>query len=198
MRNDGTAVNIEPLSISPDGTLLLVGRLGIDRDDIVRLPLEPEPGDPVLLIADALDASFSPDGRWIAYSSRASGRSEVYMRSFRPPDRVGPETPVSTTGGARPEWLRDRGDSGLELVYFDTAESVPATVTIEVEPTPRISPPGHLRALKEMGESVVGRWQFMPDGRWIAIFRGEEEVETGEIRVVLNWFEELKRSVSAP
>lgn len=53
---------------------------------------------------------FSPDGRWIAYDSDESGRSEVYVRSFP----SGPGTwQVSTAGGAFPKWRRD----GKELFY---------------------------------------------------------------------------------
>jgi len=55
-------------------------------------------------------ASFAPDGKWIAYTSDESGRSEVYIESF--PDR-GKRTRVSTRGGTFPRWRRD----GRELFF---------------------------------------------------------------------------------
>src|SRR5262249_18354663 len=53
----------------------------------------------------------SPDGRWIAYRSDESGRSEVYISSF--PKPAG-KLQVSTAGGVTPRWRRD----GRELYYL--------------------------------------------------------------------------------
>jgi Tol biopolymer transport system component len=60
---------------------------------------------------DETNAAFSPDGRWIAYQSGASGRDEVYVRRF--PSRP-PSYRVSRDGGATPAW---RGD-GRELFFL--------------------------------------------------------------------------------
>ncbi|PYR76842.1 MAG: hypothetical protein DMF87_17200 [Acidobacteria bacterium] len=38
----------------------------------------------VVTTADETEAAFSPDGRWIAYSSDESGRRDVYVREFVP------------------------------------------------------------------------------------------------------------------
>jgi hypothetical protein len=56
------------------------------------------------------DGQFSPDGRWVAYGSDDSGRSEIYVQPFPGP---GDKTQVSTAGGAQVRW---RGD-GKELFY---------------------------------------------------------------------------------
>jgi serine/threonine protein kinase len=56
-------------------------------------------------------ALFSPDGRWVAYSSSESGRWEIYVTSF--PDAHG-KWQVSNGGGTQPKW---RGD-GKELFYL--------------------------------------------------------------------------------
>ena len=53
---------------------------------------------------------FSPDGKWLAYSSTESGRSEVYVTPFPGP---GGRWQVSTEGGWFPQWRRD----GRELFY---------------------------------------------------------------------------------
>ena len=55
-------------------------------------------------------ATFSPDGRWIAYTSDESGRLEIMIRSF-PGD--GPRKQVSTTGGETPSFASD----GRTLFY---------------------------------------------------------------------------------
>ena len=61
--------------------------------------------------ADERNPQVSPDGKWIAYSSNESGRSEIYVRPF-------PEGPgrilVSVNGGVFPRWRRD----GRELYFM--------------------------------------------------------------------------------
>ncbi len=50
------------------------------------------------------DARFSPDGRWVAYSSNANGPFEVYLRPF---EGEGDAIAVSSAGGRHPAWRRD-------------------------------------------------------------------------------------------
>src|SRR6185503_11871023 len=57
-------------------------------------------------------ARFSPDGRWVAYTSDESGRNEVYVQPF--PDPSGGKWMVSREGGTQPRWRRD----GKELYYL--------------------------------------------------------------------------------
>src|ERR1017187_2296929 len=59
---------------------------------------------------------FSPDGKWVAYESDESGRSEVYVRPFPGP---GTPFPISTGGGANPRWSRDRKE-----LYFVAPDSM--------------------------------------------------------------------------
>jgi Tol biopolymer transport system component len=60
------------------------------------------------------EGRFSPDGRWIAYTSNESGRFEVYVRSFSgSPGVVAGKWQVSSSGGSGPRWRRD----GRELFF---------------------------------------------------------------------------------
>jgi Tol biopolymer transport system component len=60
-------------------------------------------------------AQFSPDGRWIAYSSNESGQGEVYVRAFSgQPSGIAGEWKISADGGASPRWSPD----GKELYYL--------------------------------------------------------------------------------
>jgi serine/threonine-protein kinase len=59
------------------------------------------------------DPTFSPDGRWLAYSSDRSGTREVYVSPF--PDIESARVTVSRNGGLGPQWAR----SGRELFYVD-------------------------------------------------------------------------------
>ena len=57
-------------------------------------------------------AQFSPDGRFVAYTSDETGRNEIYVRPF--PQASGGKWLVSTNGGTEPRWRRD----GKELFYI--------------------------------------------------------------------------------
>ncbi len=87
-------------------------------------------------------ASFSPDGRWVAYQSDESGPMEIYVRPFAPPGAgdaargpgrgqtaavAGGQWQVSTAGGAYPVWRAD----GKELYYLNPAGAmVAASITV--------------------------------------------------------------------
>ena len=64
-------------------------------------------------------ARFSPDGKWVAYSSNESGKWEIYVTTF--PDAHG-KWQVSTAGGTQPRW---RGD-GKELFYLSPDDKLVA------------------------------------------------------------------------
>jgi dipeptidyl aminopeptidase/acylaminoacyl peptidase len=74
--------------------------------------------------ADERNPQVSPDGRWIAYSSNETGRSEVYIRSF--PEGAG-RIQVSVNGGVFPRWRRD----GRQL-YFLNLVSLGALLASEI------------------------------------------------------------------
>ena len=118
---DGTAEEIivvdgrpkAPTDISADGRLLLYNAsdAGTPTDVwVVPLTGERTPHRVVNSAFDDRDAVFSPDGRWIAYQSNESGRTEVYVRPF---DTSTPRFQVSTAGGQQVRWAR----SG-ELFYL--------------------------------------------------------------------------------
>ncbi len=55
--------------------------------------------------------TFSPDGRWLAYSSNESGVFQVYVRAF--PDKGGKWQISNAGGGLYPQWSRN----GRDLFY---------------------------------------------------------------------------------
>src|SRR5262249_7756482 len=66
--------------------------------------------DPPVIARTA--ATYSPDGRWLAYCSLESGQIEVYVRPFPGP---GGKWGISTAGGTHPVWSRNN----RELFYLD-------------------------------------------------------------------------------
>ena len=125
------------------------------------------------------DAAFSPDGRWIAYTSEESGRPEVYVQPFPGPGR---KSRVSVDGGGAPAWSKD----SKELFFVLGAKMMASHVSL----TPVFS---SSRPEALFDAPWRGAWVVAPDGRFLMIRRSEAETSTREIRIVLNWFEELKR-----
>ena len=94
----------------PGGGDILAVRPGVDSS--VRVLA----GTPAEEVAPAV----SPDGRWMAYSSNASGRREIFVRPF--PDGGDARFQVSRTGGIAPHWH----PNGRELFYIDAAGQMTA------------------------------------------------------------------------
>jgi dipeptidyl aminopeptidase/acylaminoacyl peptidase len=112
-----------PTDWSPDGKNLLYW----GNEDLWVVPVDGKE-KPYTLAKTRFDeraGSFSPDGKWVAYSSNESLRYEIYLTSF--PDRDGKRYTVSNQGGAIPAWRRD----GKEL-YFVAGDgqltAVPVTI----------------------------------------------------------------------
>jgi Tol biopolymer transport system component len=89
------------LATQDSGGFLALDMTGPERRERVVVQ---EPGAPVG------DPAFSPDGRWVAYTSTDSGRDEVYVQPYPGP---GKGVTVSTDGGRAPVWRRD----GTEFFY---------------------------------------------------------------------------------
>ena len=101
-----------PSDWSADGKLLLFDQEEPKtKRDLWIFPMDGGKPYPILqTAANEYAARFSPDGRWIAYTSDESGQEEVYVQSFPP---AGGKRKVSHQGGSFPEWRRD----GKELFY---------------------------------------------------------------------------------
>ena len=84
---------------------------GIAPVNLMALPTSGD-GKPIRIVSEPIQhAQFSPDGRWIAYSSAKSGRLEVYVVAF--PTGT-PQGQVSNNGGEQPRWAGRAG----ELIYL--------------------------------------------------------------------------------
>jgi Tol biopolymer transport system component len=169
-------------SWSPDGLLALGESDPTTGLDIWIMPLEThgEP-QPFLVTPFGEDAPiFSPDGRWLAYTSNESGQYEVYVQPYPGPGR---RWTISTEGGEAPVWSSD----GRELFYVRARQMW--AVTIETEPEFRAGTP---RLLFEGPYELSTRhphYDVLPDGRFIML---EQESERTTFNIILNWVEELK------
>jgi eukaryotic-like serine/threonine-protein kinase len=159
---------------------------GARRGDVWILPLDGERKPFPFLNGAASEhsARFSPDGRWIAYVSDESRRSEVYVRPF---DGAGaaanaPRWQVSSNGGAQPLWRRD----GRELFYLtpdDQLVAVPVKGGGTFQAGPEVPlfrvGPGFRRGTRN-DYDVAGDGQ-----RFLFGMRAPEG--TSAINVIVNW-----------
>ncbi len=140
---------------------------------------------------------FSPDGRWLAYASDESGRTEVYVQPYPGP---GPPQQVSTNGGIGPAWSRD----GRELFYANTqAVGGQATSTemmavpVTLRPTFTAGAPRQLFEGRYGATSGIRSYDVTADGRRFLMVQQRERpaVAAAEMILVQNWLEEVKARV---
>ncbi len=129
---------------------------------------------------------FSPDGRWLAYTSKESGQYEVYVIPF-PDDRR--RWPISTDGGTEPVWARN----GRELFYRNGDRMM--SVAIETEPELIASKPVLLFEGRYERSISLFNYDVSPDGERFVMIQGEQETVPTRLNIVLNWFDELERLV---
>jgi hypothetical protein len=170
------AVGGTPEDWSHDGTLLY--RTTGEENAFWALPVEGD-GPPELVLSSSFSlggARMSPDGRWLAYVSDETGRSEIYVRPFR---RPGGRVQVSGDGGNQPRW------GGDELFYLSNGQLMVVDVREEAS-GPEVGVPVALIPADAL-RAAVGSYGVTPDGqRFLVMMRVEEEVKQ-RIHVVTNW-----------
>lgn len=104
-----------PVALLPDGTELLVRETSPDGGrSLMMVALDGTGREAPVIQRGSLrtqNGEVSPDGRWLAFDSDSSGRSEIYVRPY--PNVDARQWPVSTAGGTRPHWVR----AGKELFF---------------------------------------------------------------------------------
>ena len=185
-----------PSSFSPDGTVLAYSESRADSgSDIWTVRLDgATPRRPELFLRTASNEDlplFSPDGRWLAFRSNESGRMEVYVARF-PGAAV--KRQVSIDGGDQPQW----GPNGRRLFYLNGSRVM--SVEVNTESGLQVGKP-RLLFERAPSESALnsGQWghtyAVFPDGNRFLFVSNAARPEVRELKVVLNWFEELKRRV---
>jgi Tol biopolymer transport system component len=187
-----------PSSVSPDGTRIVAWSASQSAAiDVMMLTLSDRRIQPLIQTPSVeRNGEISPDGRWLAYESNASGRLQIYVRPF--PDVDGGLWQVSSDGGTQPLWARN----GEELFYI-TPDRTLSRVRVEHEPT---WPSGTLGIRLDRqyflgNEARSGRmYDVSADGRFLMIkdAAADRAASPATIVVVQNWHEELKRLVPTP
>lgn len=121
--------------------------------------------------------SFSPNSKFLAYTSNESGVFEVYVQTF---PASGGRWQISTHGGTNPVWRRD----GKEMFYLSADGRIMA-VDVDLK-TPSFGAPRALFQTAIAGDTTTDHFAVTSDGRRFLLQAGAEGSRTG-FAVVLNW-----------
>ena len=182
-----------PFSFSPDGRLLAFTEENSETSwDLWVLPLEGERKAEPFLVTPAIEAApvFSPDGRWIAYSSYESGRFEVYVRPFPGP---GGKWQVSTNGGVFHRWTKN----GREMIYREGANRWMAVPITARDDSFRAGTPETLFEVNFLTTGTIPNYDVSRDGNRFIVLQTEgqtdSELDRSHLTFIFNWFEEVRR-----
>ena len=185
-----------PESWSPDGEVLLFSATKDSISSLWTYWLRDRKATPFSDVKGSslpTNATFSPDGHWVAYQFKEPGSTGT-----EPVTHVEPFPPTGKKNqivqGGRPMWSRD----GKEL-FFVPAPGRFMAVTVRTAPSftftsPVAVPRGFVEALPANPRT----FDVLSDGRFVVVgTQGQSQSTPGptQIHVVLNWFEELKRLV---
>jgi len=194
-----------PGSVSPDGRYVAFhqSQTGMGRDIwMLRLdttdPDTPKPGTAEVFLStkgNDVEPAFSPDGKWLAYTSNESGAYHIFVRPFPEGSKGGGQAQVSTLSGRFPLWSR----TAKELFYVTLDGHI---MVVPYSVNGRTFEPGKPR---QWSSSPIALWvnytpyDLMPDGKRVVMFPVTESA-SGEranlhLTFLLNFFDDLKRKI---
>ena len=187
-----------PDAFSPDGRMVFTEAIAGAKRQIRILPVESEGGQmragvpqPLFKASSGPEhPSFSPDGRWLAYSNTEGGPYEVYVRAF--PDK-GRQVQVSNSGGIMPFWSRN----GHELFYRTEDQRIMvANYTVKDDSfIPERPRQWYGNRIANVGTNR--NLDLAPDGRRFVVLMPAETTEAREsqshVTLVMNFLDEVRR-----
>jgi Tol biopolymer transport system component len=178
-----------PLSWSNDSQWLLYTSVDpVTKEDLWVAPMSgtgagtPEP----FLTTNYREtvASFSPDGRFVAYVSDETGTSEVYVRAF--PPSTGGKWLLSRGGGYQPRWRPD----GNELLYISGRAQLTSVTRVGASTgwanaASRVLFPAPIYG----GGATINNWYWdvAAAGERMLFNAGSTEDGASVVTVVVNW-----------
>jgi hypothetical protein len=173
------------LDWSKDGRYLLYQWSDFNEAwDIWALPMTAEDREPFIVAGSPQFAErmgqFSPDGRFIAYETNESGRSEIVVQGFpQPQGRLS----VSTAGGTQPRWSAN----GREIFFVSPDGSLMAAPVAPAGSTLEIGTPVSLFAAHVANQRLRAAYAVASDGRFLVISTSPADEGTSPITLIVDW-----------
>lgn len=192
----GPQVLVFPTDWSPDGKVLAIVQVDFATNNADVLMLEQESGTETWKVTPYLNTfaaedslRFSPDGKWVRFTSNETGRSELYVQPF-----TGAGAGVKDARSGRQQisvggtngsgwWSPDK----KEIRYVDFDSQI-MSVQIQTEPTFSASVPKMLASFKDL---KIRDFSFAPDGRLMVVQQGEGE-QIIRIDLIVNFLDEVR------
>lgn len=173
-----------PTDWSQDGQLIVYSQASRQTGwDLWLLPAAGERKPTVFLQTEFNEsqARFSPNGRWVVYTSDESGRREIYVRGLR----NGGKWQISTAGGHQPAWRAD----GKELFYIGISGEFMGVDADQNAPTFEFGVPRKLfdTPIRSLNPVFVSGYAVGNDGQRFLVNMPIEQTPFNPIHVILNW-----------
>ena len=173
------------LTRSPDGKYLIRNELN-GKAVLLPLPADAAGGQKSPLPVGSLNGQnqqfeFSPDGKYIAYSSNESGGNQVYVQPV--PPGTG-RWQISVNGGLAPHWRRD----GKELFFSNGEELMAVDVTLRDGAAVSAGTPHPLFRM-----NAGSGYSPAADGQRFLVYSDQANNADSPIIVVQNWWAALKK-----
>jgi Tol biopolymer transport system component len=187
-----------PSSWTPDGKELAFTRAGDIHTVSASAPHTITPL--VNTAADERFPEFSPDGKWLAYTSNESGRFELYVQPYGEPGR---RVTLTSAGAQEPAWSKNSN----EIFYIINARMMSVRYRVsgtEFIPEKPVSLFPAINLVQGGGASVRTVYDVSPEGRFLMIqsipeiaAERNQRIFTSTLRFIFNWTDEVQRMISA-
>jgi Tol biopolymer transport system component len=183
--------NVRPYQYSPDGKLIVYAASDLKTSmDLMLLSIDAEAKDrkPMPLLNSTFNemhGQFSPDQKWIAYTSDISGQREIYVQSFPAADSV---TRISIDGGQMPRWRRD----GKELFFISsTGKMMAVSVKLGAGPKPSFEagtpePLFDSHIINTFITNILHQYDVTADGQRFIVVTANK-TESPLLNLIVNW-----------
>ena len=173
-----------PTDVSADARWVVVSEISSGGTGVVSLLPRSGNGEPIRY-TPAFDATLSPNGQWLLFSS-SFVRPEVFVQSV--PRERGGRWQVSPAGGGNAVWRAD----GKEIFYLAADGRM---MSVAVNSNESFFRPGTPKPLFQtrMAPSVLREYDVTRDGQKFLLNVPIEDAPTAPLTVVVNWMAGLKK-----